>query len=114
MHLLLVMELDYLLIPEIFVSAMTYTPGGLHTHEDCTPFCDRGVQGGHPPGWGVRGQRPRSQKSGSFWPMVFDTLYFSSGFGTSCFGGLKTQYICIMVVYFVSSYFVEDPCIEER
>ena len=42
---LLVMEPNYLLIPEIFVSAVTYTPGGFHTHEDCTPFYDRGVRG---------------------------------------------------------------------
>ena len=45
MGLVLVMEPDYLPIPEIFVSAVTYTPGGLHTHEDCTPFRDRGVWG---------------------------------------------------------------------
>ena len=32
------MEPDYPPIPEIFVSTVTYTPGGLHTHEDCTPF----------------------------------------------------------------------------
>ena len=66
------MEPDYLLIPEIFVSSMTYTPGGLHTHEDCTPFYDRGVRGDIVPPRGPggvqgpagprRGQRPRSQK----------------------------------------------------
>ena len=36
-----------------------------------------------------------------------------SSFGISGFGGLKTLYICIMVVYFVSGYVVEDPCIGE-
>jgi len=30
-------EPNYLPDSEIFVSAMTYTPGGLQTHEDCTP-----------------------------------------------------------------------------
>ena len=103
---LLVMEPDYPPIPEIFVSAVTYTPGGLHTHEDCTPFRDRGVRGDGLPGWVVQGQRPRSQKSGSFWPMVFGPFYCSSGFGTSGFGGLKTLYIFIMAMHFVSSYFV--------
>ena len=46
--------------------------------------------------------------------MVFSPLYCSSDFGTSCFRSWKTLYICIMAVYFVSSYVVEDPCIEER
>jgi len=34
-------EPDYLPDSEIFVSAVTYTLGGLHTHEDCKPFYDR-------------------------------------------------------------------------
>ena len=50
---------------------------------------------------------------GSFCPIVFDPRYCSFGFGISGFGGLKTLYICIIAVYFVSSYVVEDPCIGE-
>ena len=43
---MLVVEPDNLPVSEIFVSAMSYTPGGLHTHEDRTPFYDGGVRGG--------------------------------------------------------------------
>ena len=50
---------------------------------------------------------------GSFWPIVFSPWYCSSGFGISGFGGLKTLYICIIAMYFDSSYVVEDHCIEE-
>ena len=50
---------------------------------------------------------------GSFRPIVFGPWYCSSGFGISGFGGLKTLYICIMAMYFVSSYVLEDPCIGE-
>ena len=50
---------------------------------------------------------------GSFRPIFSGPWYCSSGFGISGFGGLKTLYICIMAVYFVSSYVVEDPCIGE-
>ena len=49
MYVLLVMEPNYLPIAKIFVSAVTYTPGGLHTHEECTPFHNGGVWGGFPP-----------------------------------------------------------------
>ena len=49
---LLVMELDYLPILEIFVSAM-FIP-----HEDCTPFHDGGFQGDFVPLQGSRGGSP--------------------------------------------------------
>ena len=121
---------------EDFIPELDFTP-----HEDYTPFHDRGGGGtsshlgglggappqlgspgasgplagvwGRCPQWGVHGTCPRSQKLGSFWPMVFGPLYYSSGFGTSSFGGWKTLYICIMVVYFTSSCIVKDPCVRE-
>ena len=67
---MLVMEPDYLPIPEIFVSAATYTPGGLHTHEDYTPFRDSEVWGDIVPPWGLRGgQRAPDRGLGAVPPM---------------------------------------------
>ena len=50
---------------------------------------------------------------GIFWPIAFGPYYCSSVFGISGFEGLKKLYICIMAMYFVLSYVVEDPCIGE-
>ena len=65
--------------------------------------------GGCPPRLGGSGATPLKQKN----QVVFGPLYYSSSFGTSSFEGWKTLYICIMAVYFVSSYVVQDPCIGE-
>ena len=65
---LLVMEPDYLPIPKIFVSAVTYTPRGLHTNEDCTPFRDRGVRGMAPSAGGFGGNTPEAKNWVVFGP----------------------------------------------
>ena len=94
--LVLVVEPDYLPDSEIFVSAMTYTPGGLHTHEDCTPFYDGGVRGPAPP-MGVRGQRPQSQKMGCFgqwfWTIVLVHGFVGPCFSADGFGHCNNLYI---------------------
>ena len=95
------MEPDYLPIPEIFVSAMI-VPQLDFTIRLCIPGI-WGVRGPLlTPGWGCGGQRaPEAKNRVVFGTWFFCPLYCSSGFGTSCFGGLKTLYICIMAVYFV-------------
>ena len=94
---LLVMELEYLLIPEIFVSAVTYTPGGLHTHEDCTPFYDRGVRGGWPPRLGGSGATPPKPKMGCFgqwfWTIVLVHRFVGPCFSADGFGHCNNLYI---------------------
>ena len=65
------MEPDYLPDSEIFVSAMSYTPGGLHTHEDCTPFYDGGV-------WGFRSM----VLDHSFGPRFCRPMFFGRWFWT--------------------------------
>ena len=97
------MEPDYLLIPEIFVSAVTYTPGGLHTHEDCTPFYDRGVRGdgspqlgGSAPNGGSGGMSPKPRMGcfGQwFWSIVLVHGFVGPCFSADGFGHCNNLYI---------------------
>ena len=62
---LLVMEPDYLPIPEIFVSVVFVPQEDFIPHEDCTPFHDGGCGGlGAAPPIGGSGATPLKPKIG--------------------------------------------------
>ena len=59
-----------------------------------------GSGGDDPPDWGVRGQRPRSQKLGCFgqwfWTIVLVHGFVGPCFSADGFGHCNNLYICIM------------------
>ena len=99
------MEPDYLPDSENFVSAVTYTPGGLHTHEDCIPFYDGGVWGPAVPRRGLGGSAPNGGSGATppkpkmgcfgqwFWTIVLVHGFVGPCFSADGFGHCNNLYI---------------------